>query len=51
MDAYFSYNQIKMHPPDEDKIAFTTGRRIYYYKVMSFVLKNAWTTSQRMVNN
>jgi len=27
MDAYYSYNQIKMHPPDEDKIAFTTIRK------------------------
>ena len=42
MDAYFGYNQIKMHPPDEDKTAFTTGWGIYCYKVMPFGLKNAW---------
>jgi len=23
MDAYSGYNQIRMHPPDEDKIAYT----------------------------
>jgi len=34
MDAYSEYNQIKMHPPDEDKTAFTTGRAIYCYKVI-----------------
>ena len=25
MDAYSGYNQIKMHPLDEDKTAFTIG--------------------------
>ena len=50
MDAYSSYNQIKMHPPDEDKTAFTTGRRICCYKVMPFRLKNARATFQRMIN-
>ena len=50
MDAYFGYNQIKIHPPDEEKTAFTTGRKIYCYKVMSFGPKNtgppfsAWST-------
>jgi len=41
MNAYSGYNQIKMHPPDEDKTTFTTGRKIYCYKVMPFGLKNA----------
>ena len=50
MDAYSEYNQIKMHPLDEDKTAFTTGRAIYCYKVMSLRLNNAGTTFQRMVN-
>ena len=44
MDAYPGYNQIKMHPKDEDKTAFTTGREIYCYKVMPFELKNARAT-------
>ena len=50
MDAYSSYNQIKMHPPDEDKTAFTTSRGIYCYKVMPFGLNNAGATFQWMVN-
>ena len=40
MDAYSGYNQIKMHPSNEDKITFTIGRGIYCYKVMPFRLKN-----------
>jgi len=50
MDAYSGYNQIKMHPTDEDKTAFTTGRAICCYKVMPFGLKNVGATFQRMVN-
>ena len=50
MDAYSIYNQIRMHPPDEDKTTFTIGRGIYCYKVMLFGLKNAGITFQRMVN-
>ena len=50
MDVCSEYNQIKMHPTDEDKTTFTTGRVIYCYKVMPFGLKNAGATFQRMVN-
>jgi len=50
MDAYSDYNQIKMHPPDEDKTTFTTSRGIYCYKVMPLGLKNAEPTFQQMVN-
>ena len=50
MDAYLGYNQIKMYSSDEDKTAFTTGQRIYCYKVMPFGLKNARATFQRMVD-
>ena len=39
-----------MHPPNEDKITFTTGRGIYYCKVMPFELKNIGATFQRMIN-
>jgi len=44
MDAYSGYNQIKMHPTDEDKTDFTTGRAIYCNKVMPFGLKNIGAT-------
>ena len=50
MKAYFGYNQIKIHPPDENKIAFIIGRGIYYYKLMPFGLKNAEATFQRVVD-
>ena len=50
MDAYSEYNQIKMHPPDEDKKTFITNRGIYFYELMSFRLKNARAIFQQMVN-
>ena len=50
MDAYSGYNQIYMCPDDEDKMAFTTDRGLYYYKVLPFNLKNAKATYQRLVN-
>ncbi|KAK0589760.1 hypothetical protein LWI29_018171 [Acer saccharum] len=50
MDAYSGYNQIKIHKPDEEKIAFTTDQGLYCYTVMPFGLKNAGATYQRLVN-
>ena len=50
MDAFFGYNQILMHPDDQGKTSFITSRGIYRYKVMSFGLKNAGSTYQRLVN-
>ena len=50
MDAFSGYNQIMMHPVDQDKTNFITGQGLYYYKVMPFGLKNAGATYQRLVN-
>ena len=50
MDTYFIYNQILMYKPDEEHISFITNRGLYCYKVMSFSLKNAGATYQRLVN-
>ena len=50
MYAYLGYNQIKMHPTDENKTAFTTDCAIYCYKVMPFNQKNVRSTFQPMVN-
>ncbi|KAK0570777.1 hypothetical protein LWI29_006363 [Acer saccharum] len=50
MDAYSGYNQILMHPDDQEKTAFITERGIFCYKVMPFGLKNAGATYQRLVN-
>ncbi|XP_034202559.1 uncharacterized protein LOC117617335 [Prunus dulcis] len=36
MDAYSGYNQIFMHPPDSEHIAFITDKGLYCYNVMTF---------------
>ncbi|KAI9185503.1 hypothetical protein LWI28_007958 [Acer negundo] len=50
MDAFLGYNQIMMHPSDQDKTSFITGQDLYCYKVMPFGLKNANAIYRRMVN-
>ncbi|GAU47643.1 hypothetical protein TSUD_238620 [Trifolium subterraneum] len=50
MDAYSGYNQIKMAEIDKKKTAFMTETGNYYYNVMTFGLKNAGATYQRMMN-
>ena len=50
MDAFSSYNQIRMVPEDEEKTAFITNRGLYCYRVMPFGLKNVGATYQRLVN-
>ncbi|KAL5835807.1 hypothetical protein ACOSQ3_015358 [Xanthoceras sorbifolium] len=50
MDAFSGYNQILMHPDDQEKTSFITERGIFCYKVMPFGLKNAGATYQRLVN-
>ncbi|RDX80993.1 Retrovirus-related Pol polyprotein from transposon opus, partial [Mucuna pruriens] len=50
MDAYSGYNQIRMHPEDEEKTAFITDDGAFCYKVMPFGLKNAGATYQRLMD-
>ena len=50
MDAFSRYNQIKMLKEDQEKTAFIISQRLYYYKVMSFKLKNTGVTYQRLMN-
>jgi len=50
LDAFSGYNQIKMHPRDECKTAFMTETSCYCYTVMSFGLKNAGATYQRLMD-
>jgi len=50
LDAYSGYNQIWMFPPNEDKTTFMTERSNYCYQVMSFGLKNAEATYQRLTD-
>jgi len=44
VDAFSSYNQIKMDEVDQEKTLFITNQGIFYYKVMSFGLKNKGAT-------
>ena len=50
MDAFSSYNQIKMDDADQEKTSFVTSQGLFCYKVMPFGLKNAGATYQRLVN-
>lgn len=40
LDAYSSYNEIKMYLPDQEKTTFITDGANFCYKVMPFGLKN-----------
>ena len=46
MDGFSSYNQIKMALEDMEKKTFVTLWGAFYYKVMSFGLKNVGATYQ-----
>ena len=50
MDAFSGYNQIKMKEEDQEKTSFVTNQGLFCYKVMSFGLKNAGATYQRLMN-
>ena len=49
LDAFSSYHQIPMHPPNAKKTVFITPYELYCYNVMPFSLKNIGTTYQRLV--
>ena len=49
LDAFQGYHQIPLAAEDQEKIAFVTPVGNYHYKVMSFGLKNARSTYQRMM--
>nr|GEU33552.1 reverse transcriptase domain-containing protein [Tanacetum cinerariifolium] len=50
LDAYKGYHQIQLAEPDKEKTSFHTGQGVYCYTKMSFGLKNAGTTYQRLVD-
>nr|KYP57315.1 Transposon Ty3-G Gag-Pol polyprotein [Cajanus cajan] len=50
LDSYFGYNQIRMHPRDEEKTAFIIDSANYCYRVMPFGLKNTGATYQRLMD-
>ena len=49
LDAFQGYHQIPLALDDQEKTAFVTLIGNYHYKVMSFGLKNAGSTYQRMM--
>ena len=51
MDAFSRYNQIKTDEEDQEKTSFITSQGLFCYKVMSFGLKNAEASYQRLVNH
>ena len=51
MDAFLGYNQILTSEEDQEKTPLVTSQGLYYYKVMPFILKNARSTCQRLVNH
>ena len=50
MDTFSDYNQIKLDEANQEKTSFITSQGLFCYKVMSFGLKNAGTTYQRLIN-
>ena len=49
LDTFQGYHQIPLALDDQEKTAFVTPIGNYHYKVMSFGLKNAGSTYQRMM--
>jgi hypothetical protein len=49
LDYYLGYHQIALKEEDQIKTAFITPYGAYYYKTMSFGLKNAGATYQRVI--
>ena len=49
LDAYHGYHQIAMHGSNLSKTSFITPRGQFFYKMMSFGLKNTGATYQRLV--
>jgi hypothetical protein len=50
LDAYSGYHQISLAIDDEEKIAFITLFRIFYYTKMAFELKNGGATYQKCIH-
>ncbi|XP_014499249.1 uncharacterized protein LOC106760312 [Vigna radiata var. radiata] len=50
LDAYSGYNQIPMYAPNQSHTTFITEQANYCYEVMSFGLKNAGATYQRLMD-
>jgi hypothetical protein len=47
LDGFSSYNQVAVHPYDQEKTTFTTPWGIFMYDKMTFGLMNVGATFQR----
>jgi len=50
LDGFSGYNQVLVHPDDQDKTTFTTPWGTFMYVKMPFGLMNAGATSQRAMD-
>jgi len=50
LDGFSGYNQIMVHPDDQEKMTFTTPWGTFMYTKMSFELMNAGETFQRAMD-
>ena len=49
LDGFSSYNQIRMHPDDQEKTMFVTEWGVFVAEVMMFGLKTAPATFQHII--
>lgn len=50
LDMASGYHQVPLHPKDQEKTAFSTNQGHFQFQRMSFGLKEAPSTFQRLVN-
>ena len=50
LDGFSSYNQVAVHPDDQEKTTFTTPSGTFMYAKMPFGLMNAGATFQRAMD-
>ena len=50
LDGFLGYNQVSVHPDDQEKTAFTTPWGTFMYAKMPFGLMNAGATFQRAMD-